>query len=60
MFQLIVSAWKVDKTMRNNETVKLVFSDTGTQYAGCGNFDGPLFTTKPSGDFKSSCMVGKN
>ncbi|KAL5264686.1 hypothetical protein ACHWQZ_G005684 [Mnemiopsis leidyi] len=55
-----ILTWTVDKTMRNNETVKLVFSDTGTQYAGCGNFDGPLFTAKPTGDTKVSHMLWKS
>ncbi|KAL5264684.1 hypothetical protein ACHWQZ_G005683 [Mnemiopsis leidyi] len=42
--------WNPAETSRSNETVKLVFSDSGGQHA-VGNFDGPLFTNKSPSKF---------
>ena len=50
---VLVADWEVDKTISDNETMTIVFSDTGHQFAGCGNFDGAFFKTKPIGEEKS-------
>ncbi|XP_063675488.1 uncharacterized protein LOC134812179 [Bolinopsis microptera] len=44
--------WKLAQTMKDNETMKFVFSDKGSKYAGFGNIDGTFFETKPTGESK--------
>ena len=49
--------WKLAKTVKNNETMRFVFSDQGNKYAGFGNIDGNFFETKPTGESKQQFTV---
>ncbi|XP_063692025.1 uncharacterized protein LOC134824190 isoform X2 [Bolinopsis microptera] len=44
----IVLSVELDMTKKDNETMKIVFGDSGTEFAGCGNYDGAFFKTKPA------------
>lgn len=42
--------WYMGDTVRNNDTLTLVFSDSGDQYAGLGDLGSSVFRPKNSDD----------
>ena len=58
MITLSSVEWKIASTMVNNETMKVEFFEEDRDgYAGCGEYDGEFFRTKPTGDIKNEHMV---
>ena len=46
----LVPDWYMKQTVRNNETLKLVFSDNGDSYAGLGDLGASVFRKKGKED----------